>query len=153
MAKSLLLPNIIWIILLNSASIGINIANQMTGGVILLLPPYSFPQSNVGFITIPLFVGSVLSYALSGIGGDWLAGILTKRNKGIREPEHQLVNLVLPIAATVGSIIWFGDIGEHPEKYHWIWFFVSNALLGFGFISINSVASVYAIECYPNMAG
>ncbi|KAF1808142.1 MFS general substrate transporter [Eremomyces bilateralis CBS 781.70] len=153
MGQSLLLPNILWIILLNSASIGTNIANQMAGGVVLLLPPYSFPQSSLGFVTISLFVGSIFSFAICGIGGDWLAGRLTKRNNGLREPEHQLINLVLPIIATIVGNVWFGDIGEHPEKYHWIWFFVSNAILGFGFISINSVASVYAIECYPNMAG
>jgi hypothetical protein len=153
MARSLLLPNILWIILLNSASIGVNIACQMTGGVILLLPPYSWPQDNMGLITIPLLIAALLSYGISGTGGDWLASKLTKRNNGIREPEHQLVNMILPVFATVAALIWFGDIGDHPQKYHWIWFFVANTFLNFGFLSINSVASVYSIECYPSMAG
>lgn len=153
MFKTLFLPNILWIILLNSASIGSNIANQMTAGVILLLPPYSFPQANTGFVTVPLFIGSIFSFLISGIGGDWLAGRLTRRNGGVREPEHQLINLIPPILMSVVGLIWFGDVGEHTEKYHWIWFFVSNTFIGFGFLSINAVASVYAIECYPSMAG
>jgi hypothetical protein len=153
MARTLFLPNIAWVVLLNSASIGTNIAGQMTSGVVLLLPPYSFPQASMGYITLPMFVGSVFSFIICGIGGDWLAGRLTRRNGGVREPEHQLINLVLPIVINVIGLVWFGDIGEHPERYHWICFFIANAFTGFGFLAINSVASVYAIECYPAMAG
>ena len=153
MAKILLLPNIVWIIILNSASIGTTLASQMTGGVILLLPPFSIPQSSIGYVTVPLLVASIFAFTISGVGGDWLAAQLTKRNHGVREPEHQLANLILPIIASAVGLVWFGHIGEYPEKYHWMAFYVNNAVGAYGFMAINSVASVYAIECYPNLAG
>jgi hypothetical protein len=153
MAFSLALPNILWVVVLNSVFIGTNIAAQMTGGTILLLPPYSFPMSNAGLITLPLLVASLFAYLLNGIGGDWASLQLTKRNKGVREPEHQLINFILPIIAGVGGAVFFGFIGEYPQRFHWMWFFVANTILNYGFTATNSVASVYSIECYPEWAG
>jgi hypothetical protein len=153
MALSLLLPNIVWIVLINSITIGTNISAQMTGGTVLLLPPYSFPMKNAGLITLPLLVSGLLSFIFTGIGGDWLSLQLTKRNDGVREPEHQLINFILPILTTVSGAVLFGYVGDYPERFHFMIFFVANTLLNYGFMTTNSVASVYAIECYPEWAG
>jgi hypothetical protein len=92
----------------------------MTGGTILMMPPYSFPMANAGLITIPLLVAALFSFLLNGIGGDWASLQLTKRNAGVREPEHQLINFILPITAGVVGAVLFGYIGEDPKSFHWI---------------------------------
>ena len=153
MLKVCLFPNVMWLILINSCFMGNNLTSSMTNAVILLEQPYKFSFKSLGYTNLPLIVSSIFYYLISGIGADKLALWLTRRNKGVREPEHQLINFILPITAEVVSTVLFGFVGEDPYRFHWFWMFVSMTIGGYGFLALNSVASVYAIECYPMWAG
>lgn len=142
-------PNIMWLVLINSCFMGNNLAASMTNAVILLEQPFSFPFRSLGLINVPLVISSLFYFVISGWGADKLALWLTRRNNGIREPEHQLINFILPILAEVVSTSLFGAIANNPENFHWIWMFVSMTIGGYGFLSINSVSAVYATESYP----
>lgn len=66
-------------------------------------------------MTVPLFLGAVFSFVNSGIGRDWMAGLLSRRNGGVQEPEHRLVNFVFPDVISFVGLLWFGDIGGHRK--------------------------------------
>lgn len=65
--------------------------------VYLFEPPYNFSASSVGLMNIALFVTSIPALAFGGYGNDFLILWLSKRNRGIYEPEMRLW-LALPMA-------------------------------------------------------
>jgi hypothetical protein len=148
-----LFPNILWVILINSIGMAIFTANQMTSAPILLRPPFSWSEDKLGYASITVFIGAVLSFIVSGVGGDYVALLMTKLNKGIREPEHQLFNFIIPILSVVIGSALFGLIAEHPYGFKAISLLTIITLINFGFWAINSVSAVYAIECHPKWAG
>jgi hypothetical protein len=153
MAQVCLFPNVAWIVLLNSVLIGTVLAAQMCASPVLLLAPFNWPVKSMGFMALPLVCSAIFSYSISGIGGDFIANWISQRNGGRREPEHQLINFALPILAGAGGSVFFGYIGDYTNKFTWPWFMIAMGIQFFGFLSINTLASVYTIECYPAWAG
>ncbi|PMB70177.1 putative MFS-type transporter [Beauveria bassiana] len=70
--------------------------------IYLFETPYNFSASSVGLINLALFVTAILSLLFGGYGNDRLILWLSKRNRGIFEPEMRLW-LALPMAIIIGS--------------------------------------------------
>lgn len=57
-------------------------------------PPYNFSPASVGFVNFALMVGGIVGLILGGPFSDWVSMKLTRKNRGIREPEMRLLALV-----------------------------------------------------------
>ena len=60
----------------------------------LAAPPYLFSTQAVGFTNFASLVGALLGLFTAGPASDYVSAALTKRNKGIREPEMRLVTMI-----------------------------------------------------------
>ena len=60
----------------------------------LAAPPYLFSTQAVGFTNFASLVGALLGLFTAGPASDYISAVLTKRNKGIREPEMRLVTMI-----------------------------------------------------------
>ena len=99
-----------------------------------------------------MLIAAIFVAFVTGGVADHIANLVAKR-RGIRIPENQLLNLILPtVCGLVGAIV-FGVSGENPEDYSWALFLFSLALMAFGFLGANTVGAVYVLECYPHLAG
>jgi hypothetical protein len=78
---------------------------------------------------------------------------LTRRNHGIREPEHVLPNFILPTIVCFAGMIIYGVVGASPEKYSWVGLYAAFALFYFGFCAISAVTGVWLGELLPHMSG
>jgi MFS family permease len=73
---------------------------------ILSKEPYYFGPLQLGIIGLPAMLGALVFMPLSGYTADWLIRFLSKRNKGIYEPEFRLW-LMIP-ACVISSISFIG---------------------------------------------
>jgi MFS family permease len=81
-------------------------------------PPWTFNAAQIGYLGAGPFVGGAVGSLVCGFFGDHVIKVLTKRNKGVYEPEFRLV-FMLPagIACGIGMFL-FGytlEIGAAAE--------------------------------------
>jgi len=52
-------------------------------------PPYNYTPQTIGFFNFAVVVGQILGLITAGPLNDWMSMRATRRNGGIREPDHQ----------------------------------------------------------------
>eukprot|EP00918_Siedleckia_nematoides_P099635 GHVU01217868.1.p1 GENE.GHVU01217868.1~~GHVU01217868.1.p1 ORF type:complete len:542 (+),score=24.96 GHVU01217868.1:136-1626(+) len=145
-------PHIFFICLLNSATIATTLAAGYTVAPQILAEPWAWPFLHLGFVLFSVFIAAIAVYLISGLLADHVANWWAKK-RGRRDPEFQALNLIPPtLISLIGSIL-FAIAGDNPSKYGWPTFLVGLGFISFGFLSTNSIGTVYVLECYPHLAG
>lgn len=80
-------------------------------------PPYNFSPLTVGLFNFAMLIGALIGLATAGPLNDWISMILTKRNKGVREPEMRLPAMIpyVLIMMLGNFIVAFG----YQEGWNW----------------------------------
>ena len=69
-------------------------------------PPYNFSSTKIGFFNFAILIGAFIGLFTAGPLSDAVAARLTKRNKGIREPEMRLLAMIpYVILMVIGNVI------------------------------------------------
>lgn len=69
-------------------------------------PPYNFSSTKIGFFDFAILIGAFIGLFTAGPLSDAVAARLTKRNKGIREPEMRLLAMIpYVILMVIGNVI------------------------------------------------
>ena len=76
---------------------------------------------------------------------------MTRWNGGSREPEHHLVNLIMPFVLGVTGCFIFGYAGDND--LHWGILLLGAMLVIFAFLTVMSIFNVFIVESYPMWAG
>ncbi|KMP04029.1 membrane transporter [Coccidioides immitis H538.4] len=114
-------------------------------------PPYNFSMANVGNTNFAAFIGGILGMVWGGYVSDWCILRLSRRNKGILEPEFRLWTMLIPAIINTGGLFMYG-LGS-LYGVHWILpAGFGMALIGFGIGSGAAIAITYAVDCYPRVA-
>lgn len=79
--------------------------------------PYHFGSLSVGFTNFACLVGTIIGLFTAGPASDYISAVLTKRNKGIREPEMRLITMIPYVLIMVlgNFVVAFG------LQYSWDW--------------------------------
>lgn len=110
------------------------LAVNYTQAVVLMAPPYNFNSSQVGLSNLALVCGGSLGVLTAGPLSDWVAMYLTRRNRGIREPEMRLVSMVPFIILSAVALVVVG-LG-----YDRLWPWQAIIIVGFGGIGLMTVS-------------
>lgn len=110
------------------------LAINYTQAEVLMAPPYNFNSGQVGLSNLALVCGGSLGVLTAGPLSDWVAMVLTKRNRGIREPEMRLVSLIPFILVAIVALVVVG-LGYDRT---WPWEVV--IVVGFGGIGLMMVS-------------
>lgn len=81
----------------------------VVGSVLALIftaPPYNFSVSGVGLVSIASLIGAILGAFTIGPLADWVVKFMSRRNKGVYEPEFRL--LLISVSLVLGGISFFG---------------------------------------------
>lgn len=79
--------------------------------------PYNFDSQTIGFFNFAILIGAFIGLFTAGPLSDWIAAKLTKRNRGIREPEMRLLTMVPYVLIMVlGNIVT-----ACGYQYSWDW--------------------------------
>ena len=57
-------------------------------------PPYNYSPLTIGFFNFATLVGAIIGLLTNGPLSDWISMKLTRRNKGVREPEMRLLTMI-----------------------------------------------------------
>jgi MFS family permease len=141
-------PGILWACLIQGALIGWTVFIGIVLAAIMLGPPLFFNEVKTGYMYTSAFVGAVVGFVLSGLLSDSTASWMTKKNRGVFEPEFRLV-LVLPqlILGCIG-LYGFGITSNNTYKYGWFWpdFFFAFEVAG---MVVGAVASsLYIVDAH-----
>ncbi|KAK6068022.1 hypothetical protein SCUP234_11356 [Seiridium cupressi] len=115
-------------------------------------PPYNWSSQSIGFTNFAVLVGAMMGLATAGPFSDWVSNYLTKRNRGIREPEMRLIALIpYVIIMFLGNII----VSIGYEK-RWPWqaiVIIGYTCAGIQVTAIPGIVSTYAVDSYKPVAG
>jgi hypothetical protein len=141
-------PGILWACLIQGTLIGWTVFIGIVIAAIMLGPPLFFNEVKTGYMYTSAFVGAVVGFVLSGLLSDSTASWMTRKNRGVFEPEFRLV-LVIPqlIFGCVG-LYGFGITSNNTYKYGWFWpdFFFAFEVAG---MVIGAVASsLYIVDAH-----
>ncbi|KAK6716658.1 hypothetical protein SNK04_007610 [Fusarium graminearum] len=151
--KSLILPPILWIFILNGAFLGLYIYQASTFAQILVMPPYGFSPELLGWVQLVQIVDCLIAVPILGYGSDLICKFMSRRNGGVFEPEYRLLTLIIPAAAAIISAIFYGRAAANPNDYHWIAIVACYHLGFFAFLGANLVGITFVMDSYPNKSG
>lgn len=141
-----------------------NVLNA-TASIILGGAPYNFSSSMVGLSYLATLLGVVFGALYTGYVSDWMTLKLTRRNRGIFEPEQRLWGFALTTVVLPASLLLWG-VGEPAQSllrlrevellipagaaHHVHWFGLIVAMLGTAFCNTSGITlSVnYLVDTY-----
>ncbi|GKZ35548.1 hypothetical protein AbraIFM66950_006211 [Aspergillus brasiliensis] len=149
MCQVILFPNVFWLILLNSASLGIYVLMSALFADILVRPPFSWGFDTLGYVFMGQIATAMAVPVLCGYFSDQTTQLLSKRNNGISEPEYRLLALILPTIAVLISTVIYGMTAAQPQNWSWAGIAVTINFEYFGFVGIVVSSFVYCMDAYP----
>ncbi|KAI5465860.1 major facilitator superfamily domain-containing protein [Mariannaea sp. PMI_226] len=144
------LPPVLWAALVQSVTIGFLVAVSSNIGTAFEVA-YGFEAYQSGLCFVAAIIGSVFGIPAGGHLGDEVADYLTKRNKGMREPEMRLPVISISMVTAPLALLLYG-IGIE-RQLHWIVPTIGLGLLNFSITQAASVSLVYVIDSYRPVAG
>ncbi|KXX82424.1 Protein HOL1 [Madurella mycetomatis] len=134
-------PAVFWGFLVYGTVITWIVVFSVVNAEIFNREPYNFSVSETGLISLSPFVLTIIGELISGPLNDWICIYLTKKNKGVYEPEFRLP---LMFVATILGVVGFYGFGATVEyRTHWI-----GPVLCFGFANMSLVFSSTCVFGY-----
>ncbi|KAJ5832290.1 hypothetical protein N7474_000601 [Penicillium riverlandense] len=112
----------------------------------MTLPPYNFNAAGIGLMGLPAFIGTALAAVICGPLSDYLIIYLSKRNKGVYEPEMRLWVILMFAPFVPAGLLMFG-IGLNNGQ-PWPILAVGLGLVGFGVTPACSISLTYLTDAY-----
>jgi hypothetical protein len=131
-------------------------------------PPYNFTSTKIGFFNFAILIGALIGLFTAGPLSDAIAARLTKRNRGIREPEMRLVAMIpYVILMVIGNIVvaigyqkaWNWKVCSIPKRIinsankKQVIVIIGYTCAGIQVAALPSISSTYSIDSYKPVAG
>ncbi|RPA90766.1 MFS general substrate transporter [Choiromyces venosus 120613-1] len=145
-------PAVMWGMLTQGTMIGWTVMIGVVLAFVLTFPPLAFSEVETGYMYTGAFIGALVGLALTGPLADWSAKFLTKRNKGIYEPEFRLFLVIPQMLTGCLGLYMFGISTHNIPKYGWIWPDVFFMLEVMGMTMGAVTSALYLVDAYPDIA-
>jgi MFS family permease len=145
-------PSIFWAMLTQGLLIGWTVLIGIVLAAIMIGPPLWFNEVQTGYMYGGPVVGALLGFILAGVLSDPSARWLTKRNKGVYEPEFRLILVIPQMIFGCAGLYGFGITAANTVKYGWFWpdFFFALVVMG---MVLGAVASaLYIVDAHREIA-
>ncbi|PKS10623.1 hypothetical protein jhhlp_002378 [Lomentospora prolificans] len=147
-------PAFLWACMAQGTMIGWTVFIGAIIAAIFTAPPYYWTEVQNGYAYTGPFVGALIGFLLSGALADYSVKWLTRRNKGIYEPEFRIFLIIPSFILGCAGLYGFAITSSQviTNKYHWsvpIAFFglqVAGMVLG----TVSS--SLYIVDAYRDLA-
>ncbi|KAL8795614.1 MAG: hypothetical protein Q9195_001852 [Heterodermia aff. obscurata] len=125
---------------------------NLTQTEVFAAPPYEFSPTIIGFFNFAILIGGLIGLVTAGPLSDWISMKLTKKNRGIREPEMRLLTMIpYVIIMIIGNfVVAYG----YEKKFDWKTIvIVGYAAAGIQVAALPAIASTYAVDSYKPVSG
>jgi MFS family permease len=130
---------------------GFHFASMVGMSLVLLTvlhaKPYDLDPSQIGMTNIPHLIVSFIFAPISGFLADWIAKSLSRRNKGIFEPEFRLLLMIIVVPIATIAFIGLGIVVEQKKSLAHILVFSSLQAVSVPFAS--QAALTYVLDSHP----
>ncbi|GKZ20740.1 hypothetical protein AbraIFM66951_003041 [Aspergillus brasiliensis] len=152
MGQCILFPNILWVVLMNSVSLGIYVIGTTEYSSILGAPPYNYKTTSLGLVQAGQIVVSMIMVPVLGYGGDQLYKWVASRRNGTVEAEIRLIPMILPIVVLLISCVIYGRAASEPTQ--WSPWAITTTFSGMYFAYIGIILSgyTYSLDSYGERA-
>jgi len=141
-------PAILWACLIQGALIGWTVMIGVVLAAIFLGPPLWLDEEKTGYMYTGPFIGALLGFLLAGLLTDWSAKYMTRKNKGVYEPEFRIVLVLAQLVVGCAGLYGFGVTAGNVERFGWVWpdFFYALEVMG---MVLGAVASaLYIVDAH-----
>lgn len=142
-------PAVFWGFLIYGTTLTWIVVFSVVNGVIFVSPPYNFTVSQTGLISLSPFILTIIGEMISGPLNDWICLYLTRRNKGIYEPEFRLPLIFVTII--LGTVGFFGFGLTVHYQTHWAGPVLTFGLANMSLAFASTCVFGYVIDCYPKL--
>ena len=142
-------PAVCWGFLIYGTTLTWIVVFSVVNGVIFVAPPYNFSVSQTGLISLSPFILTLIGEVISGPLNDWICVYLTKKNKGIYEPEFRLVLMV--VVVILGTVGFFGFGATIHYQTHWLGPVITFGLANMSLAFASTCVFGYVIDSYPKL--
>ena len=145
-------PAVAWATLLFTTCISWLVGISLTLSQIFSAPPYNFSVRSVGATNLSSFVASVLGTMVAGPLIDGIVKRMSKRNKGIFEPEFRLPVMVTYLLFTATGFFGWGQAAYAQEPWP-IAVVLCLGIINFGIQLGTTGVVAYVVDCHREQAG
>ncbi|TAQ90463.1 hypothetical protein B7494_g1185 [Chlorociboria aeruginascens] len=145
-------PAILWACLIQGTLIGWTVFIGIILAAIFLGPPLFWDEVKTGYAYTGAFIGAILGFVFAGLLADWSAKFMTRKNRGIYEPEFRIVLVIPQLVFGCAGLYGFGVTASKPVDYSYILpiFFFGLEVMG---MVIGAVASsLYIVDAHREIA-
>ena len=114
-------PGIAWACLIQGTLIGWTVFIGIVLATVFFGPPEYFSEVETGYLYAGAFIGAILGFVLAGLISDPSTRWLTRRNRGVYEPEFRLVLVIPQLILGCAGLYGFGITSSDIYKYGWFW--------------------------------
>lgn len=141
-------PGIFWACLIQGTLIGWTVFLGIILGAIMLGPPLFFSEVQTGYMYTGAFVGAIIGFVISGLLADSVPNWMTRKNRGVYEPEFRLPLVIPMLILGCAGLYGFGITSANTYRYGWFWpdFFFALEVAG---MVVGAVASsTYIVDAH-----
>lgn len=141
-------PGILWACLIQGTLIGWTVFLGIILAAIMLGPPLFFSEVQTGYMYTGAFIGAVIGFLVSGLLADSVPNYMTKKNRGVYEPEFRLPLVIPQLILGCAGLYGFGITAENTYRYGWFWpdFFFALEVAGMVVGAVSS--SLYIVDAH-----
>ncbi|KAK3348805.1 major facilitator superfamily domain-containing protein [Lasiosphaeria hispida] len=139
-------PAVFWGFLIYGTTLTWIVVFSVVNGVIFVKPPYNFSISQTGLISLSPFILTIIGELISGPLNDWICIYLTRKNKGVYEPEFRLPLMV--VATVLGVVGFFGFGATVQYQTHWLGPVLCFGLANMSLVFASTCVFGYVVDSY-----
>lgn len=140
---------VLYIVLLQGWTVALFVAIAYVLAQIFGLPPYNLSASVIGYLSVGPFLGGLVGLLVFGAINDPIIKYMSRRNKGIYEPEYRLVICLGGLLIGAG-LFGFGHVAQNGGS-HYLTAFLHGLVL-FGVMATGISTTSYALDAFRNMS-
>lgn len=139
-----------WVIFISGLLVAWYVAISFVSSQLLFGPPYLFNAAGVGYTSTGPLIGGILGALFCSIVMDPMLKSLTRKNKGIYEPEFRIWLMIPATVFTVAGLVGFGYCAANGVSVYLLSFVWGMMLFG---ITISAIStSSYALDAFRDNA-
>jgi len=138
-----------YIIIVQGWFIGLFVAIAFVQAQIFGFPPYNLAPSGIGYLSLGPFIGGLVAVIFFAVITDPIIIFMTRRNKGVYEPEYRLLVSVFGLASGAG-LFGYGYVTQVYGSYYVA--ATLHAIVIFGVMALTVATSLYALDAYRDMS-
>jgi MFS family permease len=146
-------PAILWACLIQGCMIGWTVFIGVMLAAVFIGPPNWWNEVQTGYAYTGAFLGAVIGFLIAGALADWSAKYLTRKNRGIYEPEFRLVLIIPQLVFGCTGLYLFGVTAATLVNYSWVLPIFAFGLQVGGMVIGAVAASLYIVDAHRRFSG